>query len=116
MIDPKVQKQYQETEETPVFYVIEKMAAENKLVVGLAEEAEKSFFKVMDLNWITKVDLREKLKVRIRHGGELVDCQVVTETNGLLVKIEKALRGVASGQSAVFYDQKGECLGGGIIA
>lgn len=116
VIDPKVQKQYQETEETPVFYVIEKMAAENKLVVGLAEEAEKSFFKVMDLNWITKVDLREKLKVRIRHGGELVDCQVVTETNGLLVKIEKALRGVASGQSAVFYDQKGECLGGGIIA
>ena len=29
--------------------------------------------------------------------------------------LEKGVRGIASGQSAVFYSMEGECVGGGVI-
>lgn len=54
--------------------------------------------------------------VRIRHGGELIGARGMETAEGLLVILDKEIRGIASGQSAVFYSEDGECLGGGVIA
>lgn len=57
-------------------------------------------------------------QVRIRHLGELYKCRIMNYesriTNRLSVELEQGVRGVASGQDAVFYDGD-EVLGGGMI-
>ena len=104
--------------ETPIFYVISKDASKNILVVGEASEAVGDQFEVGEINWIkgSNPDLQGwSLKVRIRHGGELLDarCQIIDDR--VVVELEKPVRGIASGQSAVFYSEDGEVLGGGVI-
>ena len=113
--------------ETPIYYVISKDASKNELVVGEVHEATNDFFEVSEVNLIDSVRLpRRKLLamtnifVRIRHGGELVrvkncvlDCH--SRQGDFAMTVEKELFGVASGQSAVFYSEDGECLGGGVI-
>lgn len=110
---PKAQKKYVENGVTPVFYVISKDAKTNILVVGEADEATEDHFEVEEANWINE-EPEQKALVRIRHGGELIPAKL--EKNGnIKVSLEKKVRGVASGQSAVFYSKQGECLGGGVI-
>lgn len=112
-IDPKEQKKLTVDGELKPLFVLDKVARENRLVVGEREVGLKSGFVVTDLN------LRsiEKIKfVRIRHGGELVGVEVRLQGQSLKVVVERELFGVASGQSAVFYADDGECLGGGVIA
>jgi len=108
---------------TPIYYVISKDAKTNILVVGEANEAVRDQFEVGEISWINSMRLpRRKLLamtelfVRIRHGGELIRVELdsVSE-HGMTVGTERELFGVASGQSAVFYNGKGECLGGGVI-
>ena len=62
----------------------------------------------------TKWNLNDLL-VRIRHGGELIGARGMETDDGLLVILDKPVRGIAPGQSAVFYSEDGECLGGGVI-
>lgn len=66
-------------------------------------------FGVGDLNWLAKGG--EFDWVRIRHTGELVEARM----DGEMVVMKKQKRGVASGQSAVFYKKTGEMVGGGVI-
>lgn len=114
---PKAQREYVKSGETPVFYVIDKDAKENKLVVGLASQAMEDQFEVREINKISKTKWDfNNLKVRIRHGGELVPSRVKDENGVFTVILDKPLRGIASGQSAVFYSLDDECLGGGIIS
>ncbi|HEX9008064.1 MAG TPA: aminomethyltransferase beta-barrel domain-containing protein, partial [Patescibacteria group bacterium] len=114
---PKAQREYVKSGETPVFYVIDKDAKENKLVVGLASQAMEDQFEVREINKISKTKWDfNNLKVRIRHGGELVPSRVKDENGVFTVILDKPLRGIASGQSAVFYSVDDECLGGGIIS
>lgn len=114
---PKAQREYVKNGETPVFYVIGKDANENKLVVGLASQAMEDQFEVREINKISKTKWDfNNLKVRIRHGGELVPSRVKDENGVFTVILDKPLRGIASGQSAVFYSVDDECLGGGIIS
>lgn len=110
---PLAQKKYVENGVTPVFYIVDKDAKTNTLVVGEANEAAEDHFEVGEVNWINEKP-GEKVLVRIRHGGELIPASI--EKNGKIkVTLEKKVRGVASGQSAVFYSKTGECLGGGVI-
>jgi len=108
----------------PPYYVIGKDIKKNQLIVGFGQETEKKGFQVKDLNWLSpdyqKQLLRLDLKVRIRHQGELLRCQL----KGNKVILKEAERGIAPGQSAVFYlpaeasAKEGygdEVLGGGII-
>ncbi len=104
---PKAQKKFAENGVTPVFYVVRKEAKTNTLVVGEATEA-------VEVNWINETNEKDLL-VRIRHGGELVSAKIEKAEVGVRVTLEKAVRGVASGQSAVFYSKEGGCLGGGMI-
>jgi len=98
----------------PPYYVIGKDIKKNQLIVGFGQETEKKGFQVKDLNWLSpdyqKQLLSLDLKVRIRHQGELLRCQL----KGDKVILKEAERGIAPGQSAVFY-AKDEVLGGGII-
>jgi tRNA-specific 2-thiouridylase len=104
------QREYMKNGITPVFYVVSKDVEKNVLVVGFGVETYKESFKVADFNWINGERAGEVL-ARIRHGGELVKSRL----EGDRVFLGKALRGVASGQSVVFYTEEGECLGGGVI-
>jgi tRNA-uridine 2-sulfurtransferase len=106
----------------PILYIIDKKVKENLLVVGESKDALCENFNVGDLNWVGGVrptGLNKKgLKVRIRHGGELVPvegCDPYVGVAPLLVEMEEMQRGVALGQSAVLYTEAGECLGGGVI-
>ena len=116
-LNRRAQRKFVNKGEMPVLYVIEKRARENQLVVGVAEEATKEKMRVGNLNWV-KGRLREGelegVKVRIRHTGDLIKCEIKREGEKLMVEMEKEQRGVAAGQSAVFYKGK-ECLGGGVI-
>jgi tRNA-specific 2-thiouridylase len=94
---------------TPVYYVICKNAKKNELVVGIGEETKSSKFSLSEENWLgEKADIAF---VRIRHGGKLIPATLLN--NG--VTLVEPQRGIAPGQSAVFYSPQGEMLGGGVI-
>ena len=108
----------------PPFYVIAKKPETNQLVVGFGAQTLKDKFDVADLHIINPVykDLEklENLKVRIRHTGKLLDCQVKLNNNAnkLTVQLADAIRGIAEGQAAVFYLPSGGetiVVGGGTI-
>ncbi len=97
-------------------YVIRKDLEGNTLVVGRGKEAEVGEFEVEEVNWITgEKPVREiKVGVRIRHLGEIMPATIKSKGEVLKVKLDRPTRGVAPGQSAVFY-KKEEVLGGGVI-
>ena len=104
----------------PPLYVIEKDVKKNRLVVGEEQEVYRDEFEVGDLNWINRFKIQDSgsknIRARIRHGGELVKCRLKIRGSEplILVKLERPVKGVAAGQSAVFYDEE-VCLGGGVI-
>src|SRR3989344_8292724 len=101
---------------TPVFYVISKDAKKNELVVGVGEETKRQKFGVIEVNWMGKSETVTQCHVRIRHGGKLIKSKVERLKDKVVVEMREAQRGVAPGQSAVFYSEDGEGLGGGVIA
>jgi tRNA-specific 2-thiouridylase len=95
----------------PPFYVIKKIPEKNQLQVGFGAETYRDSFQIEDLHWIVKTENKgPSLLVRIRHTGKLLPCRLHKDT----VTLEDPIQGIASGQSAVFY-QGTVCLGGGII-
>ena len=105
------QREYVRAERTPVFYVVSKDAGKNELVVGVGKETENQDFRLGETNWINEEGLGgDDIKVRIRHGGKLIS--VLLE--GDKVTMKESQRGIAPGQSAVFY-KDGVMLGGGVI-
>lgn len=119
----------------PPFYVIQKNPEKNQLVVGFGSETLREKFGVRELHWIADVnrelalvknfsdDTASQLLVRIRHTGELLECELLEKGNHAEVQLKKPTKGIAEGQSAVFYKKmltkSGEetiCLGGGIIS
>lgn len=109
----------------PPFYVIRKNPEKNQLIVGFGAETLNDSFKVRDLHWIIEEnkDLAnnpENLFVRIRHTGELLPCTLTINQNNNAgtVSLKNKTKGIAEGQSAVFYkkvESETICLGGGII-
>ena len=102
----------------PPMYVISKDVQKNKLVVGFGVETYRSQFEVRDLNWlISNVKFlisNKNLRIRIRHGGELIPAKLKIVNCKLEIGLEEPQRGIAPGQSAVFYN--GDIVwGGGII-
>ena len=124
----------------PPFYVIRKDAVKNQLVVGFGHETLTDTFAIQDIHWIVAENQRltvpqnsnngqEKVNlfVRIRHTGELLACTIETKNTpsheNYRVKLVQPTKGIAEGQSAVFYKkittQTGTetiCLGGAIIS
>lgn len=90
----------------PPFYVIGKNIAKNQLIVGFNKETEIKEFIVKDLNWLNpnyqSLITDYQLLVRIRHQGKLLKC-IVKRNKDVHVSLFEPERGVAPGQSAVFY-------------
>jgi len=110
---------------TGPYYVIGRDFSKNLLVVtnnGKDPRLYKKSIIVKNVNWIAgapKLPLKAKVKIRYQHPAV---CGIITHNsqrathNAYNVKFAKPQRAVAAGQSAVFYSDKGEVLGGGIIA
>ncbi len=114
--------------EIPPMYVIAKDAKTNMLTVGFGAETYTSQFAIDDCNWLNE-ELRIEngewtsgAQVRIRHGGKLINAKLRMKpfdsaqgkNEELSIELEEPQRGIASGQSAVFY-KNDTVLGGGII-
>lgn len=97
-------------------YVLSKDISKNQLIVGSYEQAKLEEFEVELTNQINpNISYPLRCGVRIRHLGEILDCNVQQITgNRLKVKLDNKYFGVAPGQSAVFYLNE-EVLMGGII-
>ena len=99
------------------YYVAGKDVANNTLVVGEGPDDPILFKKeicVDNLNWLS--DFREgRCEVRIRYRQPRVPALVVKQADQVRVLLDVPERGVAPGQSAVFYHQE-KVLGGGIIS
>ncbi|CAL4042722.1 tRNA-specific 2-thiouridylase MnmA [Buchnera aphidicola (Tetraneura ulmi)] len=105
------------------WYVVKKEINTNTLVVA---EGNKNDYLisigmiVSDLNWINKTFFFKKdelsCSVQTRHRQKVIPCYL-KKLNNTLIKVlfNKLAYSVTSGQSAVFYSSKEECIGGGII-
>ncbi len=108
--------------ELPALYVIKKNADKNQLVIGPKQATAAQEFTVANLHLIgaNEQDLLNSsdLQVRIRNTGKLVNCSITKQGKNYLVKTEKPVEGIASGQSAVFYHKEKKlikCLGGATL-
>ncbi len=98
------------------YYVAEKDVITNRLVVGEGPDDPILYKKeilVNRFNWLA--DFREgRCETRIRYRQAKVPALLTKENDGVRVVFDVPQRGVAPGQSAVFYNQE-KVLGGGII-
>lgn len=101
---------------------IKKICAEtNNIVLAAEDETQCKEIICKDLNYLSipQLDNGEKLrcqvKVRYRHPGQYAVLEN-TEDGGVRVSFEAPVRSAAPGQSAVFYDDNGCIIGGGIIS
>jgi len=109
----------------PPFYVVGKDVTRNRLIVGFGPETYVHQFQVKNLHSVDGLKRQElggmkDLRVRIRHGGELIPAElhhstISNQQSTILVRLHEPVRGVAPGQAAVIYDGN-EVLGGGVIA
>ncbi len=98
-------------------YVVRIDPVEARVVVGSPEEASTDRFGVEEVRWTAEApgDRYSLLvKVRHRHAGEPGLLQALPGGR-VEVRLRNPVRGVAPGQSAVFYDGD-EVVGGGRIA
>lgn len=98
------------------YYVAERKLDTNTLIVGEGADDPVLFKKdirVGSLNWLSAFRAG-KCEVRIRYRQPKVSALVEDEGNWVRVLFDTPQRGVAPGQSAVFYRQR-RVLGGGII-
>ncbi len=97
------------------YYVVGKDMAKNEVYVST--NLNDSHFWISevaltDVHWINnQPDIGKTYQIRVRHRAPLVGAELIDNNT---VKIEKAERAIAAGQSIVFYDGE-TVLGGGIV-
>ncbi|MCR5847527.1 MAG: tRNA 2-thiouridine(34) synthase MnmA [Lachnospiraceae bacterium] len=62
----------------------------------------------------TNEEIRANVRIRYRHKGENATLRL-TDNDTVLISFENAVRASTPGQSAVFYDEEGCVIGGGVI-
>ena len=94
-------------------YVVAKDITANTLTVGLKANLYVSRIRIVNMHWIGQEQKMPLLcDVRIRYRAPVTHCTLSQDGECIFAE---AQRGVAVGQSAVFYDGD-RVLGGGIIA
>ena len=103
------------TDHDKAFYVIRKQPEYNRIIVSnTPPQVQKSSLIQLDqTNWLSDMRSGSKLKVRFRYRGKLFDAKLYQKENRC--ELVSDAEGVVSGQSAVFYRDDGEVVGGGII-
>ena len=102
-------------------YVKKINADTNEIVLGTTEETGCRAILCNNLNFMSIDGLAEnekiscKVKIRYRHPGQSAVLEKAND-NRILVTFEQPVRSAAPGQSAVFYDDTGYVIGGGIIS
>jgi tRNA-specific 2-thiouridylase len=100
------------------WFVVDKDIQSNVVYVShrdlLADIARQEFF-ITGVNWISGEPTSLQLKVKLRHGPRMINCQINKTQNGdYHVRLDTPDVGLANGQFAVFY-QDSTCLGSGMI-
>jgi len=100
----------------PPQYVVKIIAKNNQLIVGRDDDLYQNQFMVEKLNWLTrKPALKAKILVQVRYLQSPIKAKIkLLDQNQAKIKVDRAIRAIAPGQSAVFY-QKNKLLGRGII-
>ena len=88
----------------------------NTVVLGDEEDLEKEEMKVAKINWIKYDGIEDGIeaitKIRYKDKGSL--SSLTPSANDVAVRFYKKAKGIAPGQSAVFYEGD-DVIGGGII-
>ena len=105
-------------EELP-WYVFDKDINKNEIYVCQGLENDLLFDNgliVDHMSWVNDFNFKypKECMLQVRHQHIPVECVINKNNNHFKVEFSNKIRGVASGQSAVFYDDN-ICLGGGII-
>ena len=100
---------------TPVF-VIEIIPETNTVVLGSEEELNKTEMFVGGINWMKYDSIEEKNDVitKIRYKDKGAYSGIIQAEKGVKVVFFDNVKGVAPGQSAVFYEGE-DVIGGGVI-
>lgn len=97
-------------------YVTNILPETNTVVLGDEEDLNQSSMTVGKINWIKYDGITDGMeattKIRYKDQGTLSN--LYTTENGILVRFYENAKGVAPGQSAVFYEED-DVIGGGII-
>jgi tRNA-specific 2-thiouridylase len=102
-------------------YVVRLNASEQRVVVGDVADLDCRGARLEQVNWISghapSSSIRVRVQVRHRHEAALASVDAV-DPDQALVRFDEAVRAVAPGQAAVFYDadKDEEVIGGGWIA
>ena len=98
-------------------YVLELNAEKNEVIVGYEEECYHNTVTVGNLSWLSidKPSDRLECRVKMRSTQMPIPVSVLVQDDVATLTFETPQKGVAKGQSAVFYDKDGFVLGGGII-
>ena len=99
-------------------FVKEIRKASNEVILAPLASLYKEEMLLKDWNIVDASRLinSKNVIVRIRYRKQANHCTVsITEENLLHVQLHEPLESIASGQAAVFYDEAGILLGGGII-
>lgn len=130
---PKVRTKKEEWKHVlPPLYVVDKNAQNNTITVGYGAETLENKIVLHDIFWrepaLQRFQLNTlpegetvPLNIRLRHGGQLLPAHFswIRQADGVgQVVLDEAQRGIAAGQSVVFYDATNSlyCWGGGVIA
>ena len=97
-------------------FVTEILPETNTVVLGEEADLNRTEMKVTGLNWIKYDGITDGMeavtKIRYKDKGALSN--LYTYENGIIVRFYDDVKGVAPGQSAVFYERD-DVIGGGII-
>ncbi|MBQ4370224.1 MAG: tRNA 2-thiouridine(34) synthase MnmA [Oscillospiraceae bacterium] len=102
-------------------YVKAIRAEKNEVVIGGEESLYSRELFCRDLNFLSIDGLREgeslacTAKIRYRHAGQAARIELQGQ-DLLRVTFDEPVRAATPGQSAVFYDEEGCVIGGGVIA
>ncbi len=92
----------------------------NQVVIGEEEDLMSEKADIRDYNFLSIPDLEVGesingiVKIRYHHAGEYAEIKKVSDDR-LLLTFDKPVKSATPGQSAVFYDENGYVIGGGII-
>ena len=97
------------------YYVVDKDITNNIVYVSknyFDKNKNRNNFQISNLNLFGKaLEEVKNLKVKIRHGEKLYDCNIKDD----IISLSESDQGIAKGQFAVFYEDN-LCLGCGVIS